>query len=190
MDICIVTKDSVLARFLILELAETGFSAEQREVPDEIARLTICDLDNYAGDIPSGAIGFSYNDTRAGEVDRFLHRPISISALKDTVAEYFAPVHESSISRNLTLEKATRKVKANDATVRLSEKELSLLLKLCEVPMLKREDAAILFGEGESNVVDVYMHYLRKKLKTVCPYDAIKSKRGVGYSLILPVNIV
>ena len=37
--------------------------------------------------------------------------------------------------------------------------------------------------EGESNVVDVYIHYLRSKLETTDQPKLIHTVRGIGYTL-------
>jgi|GEM_PF-1415152 len=189
MEICIVTKDALLARFLTLELAEIGFAAEACEAFAESARLYLCDLDSFTGEIPENTIGFSYDDNKQHRIRRFLHRPIDSAALHKAVAEYMSPTADIGHAHTLTVDRATRRVKTGLGEVRLSEKELILLEKLCAVSLLTRETAAGIFGDGDSNVVDVYMHYLRKKLKNVCPYDVIASKRREGYALTGKVTI-
>ena len=188
MDICIVTGDDILARFLILEFFEAGFSAEQGSLPSENARLNICDLDFLAGEIPDGSIGFSYSDANAKRVCSFLPRPISASTLLSAVNERLLPVADKEV-RGITVDKASRKAKTDIGEVRLSEKELALLILLCGTKMLSYDRASTVFGDGESNIINVYMHYLRKKLKKICPYDVIESKRAEGFSLIYPVEI-
>ena len=190
MEICIVTNDNVIARCLCLELEEAGFLCEQKDMPCGDALLNIIDLDAYNGEIPPGSIGFSYNDACKSLVPHFLPRPISVSALISTVSERVSKNSFKSDATALTLEKSSRKIRTPQGEVRLSEKELALLLKLKSVETLSREEAILLFGDGDSNVVDVYMHYLRKKLKAVCPYDVIKSKRGEGYSLVYEIKSV
>ena len=190
MEICIVTNDNVLARFLQLELKEAGFMCEKDDAPSTDAALNIIDLDSYHGEILQNSIGFSYNDSFKNVVPCFLPRPISILSLISTVSERISKSQARNDVSAITLEKSTRRIKSSLGEVRLSEKELALLLKLKSIETLSREDAVVLFGDGDSNVVDVYMHYLRKKLKTVCPYDVIKSKRGEGYSLIYEISVV
>ncbi len=190
MEICIVTNDSVLARFIILELAEAGFSAEQSDSPRNDARLNIFDLDSFSEHLTEPSVGFSCSDSAAKRVKHFLHRPISVPALINIVTDVLTPQGtKRQEERVLTLEKASRKVKTSIGTVRLSEKELTLLLKLCDTHILSREAAEEIFGGCESNVVDVYVHYLRKKLKKICPYEIILSKRGEGYALGEMVSI-
>ena len=190
MEICIVTTDRIIARFLMLELKEAGFLCEQNDAPKSDSALNIIDLDTYSGEVLQNSIGFSYSDAYKHAVPCFLPRPISVSTLISTVSERISKGNSRSEVTTLILEKSTRKIKSNQGEVRLSEKEFALLLKLCTVETLSREEAVVLFGDGDSNVVDVYMHYLRKKLKTVCPYDVIKSKRGEGYSLIYDIKTV
>lgn len=189
MEICVVTKDALLARFLTLELAEAGFAAEARETVAESARLYLCDLDSFTGEVPENTIGFSYDENKHRRVQAFLHRPIHAEELRKAVAKRLLPDMPGGELLILTVDRTTRRVKAGRNEVRLSEKELALLEKLCAVSLLTRETAAGIFGDGDSNVVDVYMHYLRKKLKTVCPYDVIESKRGEGYRLTGAVSI-
>lgn len=190
MQICIVTKDSVLARFIILELAEAGFSAEQCDTQSSTARLNIFDLDSFAEPPYDGSVGFSYNDSAAKRVQHFIQRPISVPALIKTVSGILTPQGAKQEERVLTLKKATRRIKTDIGEVRLSEKELALLLRLCKSHILSRDEAAEIFDGGKSNVVDVYIHYLRRKLRKICPYDIITSKRGEGYAQSSSVRIV
>lgn len=183
MDICIVTKDALLARFLTLELAELGLSAEVREDCAQDAQVYLCDLDGYTGDLPENTVGFSYDESKRRRVQAFLPRPILAEALHEAVKGCMTKENKVAEPHILTADRTTRRVKGGNGEVRLSEKEFALLEKLCAVELLSREAATAVFGEGDSNVVDVYMHYLRKKLKSVCPYDVIASKRGEGYAL-------
>lgn len=181
MDICIITNDAPMARFLILELAEAGFSASSDISPKD-ARLCIVDLDGE-NDIPADAVGFSYDDGKRSLVQSFLRRPVDAKKLRDTVTKRLCAMPEKELISSLEVERATRKVKTDGGEVRLSEKELALLEVLCRVPLLTREEGVKIFGGGDSNVVDVYMHYLRKKLSLVCQCETVKSKRGEGYAL-------
>lgn len=189
MGICIVTNDNVLARFLILELAEAGFAAEQALLPNDKAGLNIIDLDFSKEPFDGDFIGFSYGDAAKSKC-RFLPRPISVPLLITAVSEMLMPEKTVKEAKTVILEKASRKIKTDAGEVRLSEKETSLLVKLCEASTLSREAAAEIFGGGESNVVDVYIHYLRKKLKKICPFEIILSKRGEGYALGDMANVV
>ena len=189
MTVCVITKDALLGRFLTLELAEAGFAAEVCEAADPRADLYLCDLDSFTGPIPENAIGFSYEEGKGKAVQTFLQRPIDSEALQNAVKLCLAPKAQTDTVRDFTVDANTRRIRTEIGETRLSEKELVLLKKLCTVPLLTRADAAAVFGDGDSNVVDVYMHYLRKKLKAVCPYDVIVSKRGEGYALTGKVTV-
>jgi len=188
MDICIITNDEVLARSLIIELSEAGFSAFQSTRPSSEVKLNVYDLDFFTEEIQDADAGFSYTDANSKRVRSFLPRPISAYALISVAKEKLAPESDKP-PRGITVEKSSRKARTSSGEVRLSEKELALLMLLCESKVLSYEKAGKVFGDGESNIVNVYMHYLRKKLKSVCPYDVIESKRSEGFSLIYPIEV-
>jgi two-component system response regulator ArlR len=87
--------------------------------------------------------------------------------------------------KNLTLDKSSRTVKCEDKVIELSKKEFELLEFLMENPNIVLSRDQILDNVwgmdyfGNANVVDVYINYVRKKLKK-CK-DHISTKRGMGY---------
>ena len=186
MDICVVTNDARVARFIELELIEAGYNTTSSEVPTD-AKLYICDLDSGC-DVLNGAIGFSRSEGKRNLVENFLLRPIDALKLRSTVSKLLAEPFSVN-STVLEVTSTTRKAKTEKGEVRLSEKELSLLRMLCTSPLVTRSDGAKLFGDGDSNVVDVYVHYLRKKLSAVCDGKTVISKRGAGYTLSDTLNI-
>jgi two-component system, OmpR family, response regulator len=93
---------------------------------------------------------------------------------------------------DLTLDPVTREVRRGDVPVRLSPTEHALLEQLMRSPgrPLSRThllehvwDAAY---EGDSNVVDVYVRYLRNKIDRPFGVETLETVRGVGYRLRLP----
>ena len=181
MDICVVTNNARVARFIVLELKEAGYTAMHSEV-FAAAKLCICDLD-FVLDVPKDCIGFSYDEAKRETVRDFLKRPIDTEALRDAVAKRLNSSPAQKSSGLLEVNRATRKATSLGREVRLSEKELALFIKLCEASVISREDGAKIFGEAESNIVDVYVHYLRKKLAKIYDGETVKSNRGKGYSL-------
>ena len=180
MDICVITSDALLARFIVLELTEAGYRASHGTKGDG-ATLYIYDLDSE-GDVPHDCVGFSYSEEKRGLVAAFIKRPIDTEALRAVVAKLLVKPDVQRIN-HVEIDRATRKAKSEKGEVRLSSKELALLEMLCKSDTLCRADAISVFGDGESNVVDVYMHYLRKKLAKVCDGEIVCSRRGEGYSL-------
>jgi two-component system OmpR family response regulator len=90
---------------------------------------------------------------------------------------------------DLTLDPATRRVRRGDVDVPLSTKEFQLLEVFMRRPgeVLSRFD--LLEGawdagyENRSNVVDVYVRYLREKLDRPFGTQTLETVRGAGYRL-------
>ena len=182
MDIGILTTDAVLARFLCLELKDAGYTAAPIQDFSAAATLYLCDLDAVEGPYPENTVGFSSDERKASAVRAFLPRPIDALELRETVARYF-PRNAAENTPTLRFARETRIVRGERGSVRLSQKEAALLLALADGRILTREAGAKLFGDGESNVVDVYVHYLRRKLTAVCGVQTIRAVRGAGYVL-------
>jgi two-component system OmpR family response regulator len=90
---------------------------------------------------------------------------------------------------DLTLDPVSRTVRRGDADIALSPKEFALLQELMRRPneVLSRThliDHVWDFAyDGGSNVVDVYVRYLRDKVDRPFGRDTIKTVRGAGYRL-------
>jgi two-component system, OmpR family, response regulator len=90
---------------------------------------------------------------------------------------------------DLRLDPATHQVWRGDSEVSLSAKEFSLLESFMRRPgqVLSRfqllEHAWDYEYENRSNVVDVYVRYLRQKIDKPFGADSIETVRGVGYRL-------
>lgn len=89
----------------------------------------------------------------------------------------------------LTLDPSAHQVFANDTPVDLSSKEFDLLELLMRHPrqVITRETFYDrIWGydfSGESNILEVYIRYLRAKLEAVSSSRYIQTVRGVGYVL-------
>lgn len=94
----------------------------------------------------------------------------------------------------LSLHEQTREVKRNGRSIELTPREYDLLLHLLKHPnqVLSREqllDAVWGYDYyGETNVVDVYIRYVRKKIEIGEKSTLIQTVRGVGYVLKEQVN--
>src|SRR4051794_28649956 len=90
---------------------------------------------------------------------------------------------------DLRLDPATRRVRRGEAEIGLSSKEFALLETFMRRPgeVLTRlqllEHAWDFAYENRSNVVDVYMRYLREKLDRPFGRSSFETVRGVGYRL-------
>ena len=95
---------------------------------------------------------------------------------------------------DLTLDLKTGKMKANQNEIAINGKELELLesLLLNKNQIMSRETLANkIWGydsDAEYNNVEVYVSFLRKKLKILQSNVMIKAVRGIGYKLEVKVE--
>jgi len=93
---------------------------------------------------------------------------------------------------DVRLDPATRLVSRADVPVELSPREFALLEYLLRhagdvVPRRTLRDHVWNYGaDGTSNVVDVYIGYLRRKLEVPFGRPLIRTVRGVGYAVMVP----
>jgi two-component system, OmpR family, response regulator len=125
--------------------------------------------------------------------DDYLPKPFSFAEL---LARLRAVVRRGAGERpavlevgDLRLDPATRRVWRGDAEVKLSAKEFALLEAFMRRPgdVLSRyqllEHAWDYGYENRSNVIDVYIRYLRDKVDRPFGRASIETVRGVGYRL-------
>jgi len=125
--------------------------------------------------------------------DDYLTKPFAFAEL---LARIRALIRRGTPSRppilvagDLTLDPATRRVARGDVAVDLTAKEFALLEYLMRHPgeVLSRtrliEHLWDFAYEGGSNVVDVYVRYLREKIDRPFQRDTIETVRGAGYRL-------
>lgn len=95
---------------------------------------------------------------------------------------------------SLSINEQTREVQYDKRPIDLTPREFDLLLHLMRHPniVLTREqllDAVWGYDYyGDTNVVDVYIRYVRKKIDDGKPNSTIQTVRGVGYVLKEPTN--
>jgi len=125
--------------------------------------------------------------------DDYLTKPFSFAEL---LARLRALVRRGSVERpaelavgDLRLDPAARRVWRGAAEVPLSPKEFALLETFMRRPgqALTRlqllENAWDFAYENRSNVIDVYVRYLREKVDRPFGVQSIETVRGVGYRL-------
>ena len=128
-----------------------------------------------------------------GGADDYLTKPFSFAEL---LARLRALTRRGAAERpavleagTLRLDPATREVRRGEEKIGLSPKEFSLLETFMRRPdeVLSRLDLlehAWDYGyENRSNVVDVYVRYLREKIDRPFGCETIRTVRGVGYRL-------
>jgi DNA-binding response OmpR family regulator len=97
---------------------------------------------------------------------------------------------------NLELDPSTRKVSRGPREIKLSPKEfelLHLLMLRAGNPVSRQELLRMSWGlqpETDSNLVDVYVNYLRRKTAIAGETQLINTVRGIGYRLGQPASVV
>ncbi|MGH2675185.1 MAG: response regulator transcription factor [Actinomycetota bacterium] len=125
--------------------------------------------------------------------DDYLTKPFAFAEL---VARLRALVRRGAPERppalrvgDLTVDPATRRVTRRDVPIELTAKEFALLEYLVRHPgqVLSRtqliEHVWDFAYDGDSNVVDVYVRYLREKVDRPFGRNSIETVRGAGYRL-------
>lgn len=129
--------------------------------------------------------------TKPFEIDELLARiRAAIRFAKPRATEVESTVDEHLTTYNqLSIHEQTREVLYYGESVQLTPREYELLYYLLKHPkqVLSREqilDAVWGFDYyGDTNVVDVYIRYVRQKLEAANPTPIIQTVRGVGYVL-------
>lgn len=176
--------DLILLDWMLPKLDGLRVMKKIRETDDiPIIMMTAKD---YVGDKVAGLDnGADDYITKPFEIEELLARIRVIIRHLDT-----KPVDKERIYRvnGLVLDTKARSVKQEDQLISLTQREYNLLLVLMQHvnQVLTRDELLnLIWGvdfEGDPNIVDVYVRYVRKKIDT-SDQSIIKTIRGIGYSL-------
>ncbi len=154
----------------------------QRQVRTPILMLTARDT------VPDRVRGLD-----AG-ADDYLIKPFALEELLARVRVFERRTGEEAGDEtlhvgDLTLDLARHEARRAGRTVELTAKEFQLLAYLMRAPgrvLTKDQITDHVWGydsEATSNVVEIYIHYLRDKIDRGFPRPLIRTVRGVGYTI-------
>ncbi len=139
----------------------------------------------------------SITDTVAaleGGADDYMSKPFRfdelLARIRLRLRQDRAPETTTLTVGDLTLDLRTRRADVAGRTVELSAREFSLaetLMRNVDLVLSREQLLSHVWGydfDPGSNVVDVYVRYLRRKLGA----DRIETIRGVGYRLVAPAT--
>jgi DNA-binding response OmpR family regulator len=126
--------------------------------------------------------------------DDYLIKPFSFAELVARVKalsrrQVQAQEERELVCGDLVLDLARREARRGDQAIELTAKEFQLLEYLMRNPgrvLTRTQILDHVWGynfDSFSNVVDIYVHYLRNKIDRDFPEPMIKTVRGVGYTL-------
>lgn len=120
-------------------------------------------------------------------IEELLARLRAVLRRVDLESEYNSSKQTTVSYRDLVIEKENRVVRRGDEIIELTKREYELLLTLMEnVNVVLARDVLLKEVWGyesqiESNVVDVYIRYLRNKIDRPGEDSYIQTVRGTGY---------
>lgn len=124
--------------------------------------------------------------------DDYLTKPFSFDELLARMRALMrrGNTRESHLARykNMVLDPFTRTLSVEGQEVELTEKEylmVELLVRNSERTLTRREIAEYVWQNvaESTNIVDVYVNFLRKKIESISPKKYIHTVRGTGYIL-------
>jgi two-component system, OmpR family, response regulator len=125
--------------------------------------------------------------------DDIILKPFSVSELIARVHAVMRrrtrPAHDVFAFEDLEIDRVSHRVSRGGRIIDLSPKEYALLEFLLRHPGRPVTRAAIIeqvwrmHSESITNVVDVYINYLRRKIDTGADRPLIRTIRGVGYQI-------
>lgn len=183
-------------------LCVVGFTDEYRRMlteflsmdftpADDDAYLIICEEGKAPKNHPAEKtiiIGDAKKQTRTRSV--YFPRPVDLAALRSVALSIAESDSVSAASGEYVADPVNRTVSFGGKTARLTTHEFRLFMllnsRIGEVVSRNDIRRTLMGNDSESNMPDVYVCYLRKKLEEISGKGALISVRGSGYMLAIP----
>ena len=178
-DVCILSDEVSFARMLYLELTDRGRRVAVVSSPDELPPCDLCfaDADRFP-DFSADCRTVFYGRALSPNDGAVLCRPF---AIEDAVA--FS--EGRTVRRGILFPEGEEAVLLDGEYIPLTRLEYALLARLArengEAVSRQTLFAEVFGGEGDAGIVNVYIHYLRKKLERG-GMRRILALRGKGYA--------
>lgn len=176
--------DLVLLDLMLPEIHGLDVLKRIRSAGSEIPVILLTAKDDVKDKVAGLDLGANDYVTKPFEIEELLAR--IRACLRLSTGKKNTDLH---VFHDLELNTATREVTRNARTIELTPREFDLLLYLMQNPqqVLSREQVLnAVWGYdyfGDTNVIDVYIRYLRKKIDAGEETTYIQTVRGVGYVL-------
>lgn len=187
--------DLVLLDVMLPEMSGIEILRRIRSVDPGIIVILLTARDSVEDKVAGLDLGANDYVTKPFQIEEVLARlRASLRLREQQIQTTSADVHTDGWlqAADLRLNEGTREVERAGQSVELTPREFDLLAYLLKNKrqVLNRDQIlAAVWGYdyyGDTNVVDVYIRYVRKKIDHGHPHELIQTVRGVGYALREP----
>jgi len=181
--------DLVLLDLMLPEINGLDVLRRIRSTEEDTPVILLTAKSDLADKVAGLDLGANDYVTKPFEIEELLARIRSTLRLSKTHKIDFAEANHIHEFSSLSMNEETREVKRAERAIELTPREFDLMRHLLKHPnqVLSREQLLnAVWGYdyyGDTNIVDVYIRYVRKKVDLGEEITLIQTVRGVGYVL-------
>lgn len=180
----IISKNVYIANTVILLAGELGFDARITDTAD--GNINIIDAPVFAENKPDPSRCIYLIESGGNipkDIRHFLSKPFSWEDMRRSIMNVYNELYLQADERIIV---SDNELIYSGKKLLLSEKELELFKYLYNrenIPVSREELKKNIWPDnnGGTNITDVYINYVRSKIKKTFGLDIIHSVRGVGY---------
>ena len=183
--VLLLGEDVCYLRMLSFALAEAGFLP--CETPDDFPDCAVVDLDTAQAPVGIPTVGYSRTERESADCALLLVRPFAVSALIGALSRLEGKEEAAeAVSEGLFLDASAHQVFLGEKHLTLMPAEYALLSRLyaAEGEAVSRAELQEALPSGAprtSNLVEVTVCTLRRKLENAFGIRSIRTVRGIGY---------